>query len=135
MQQDILVVIAFYDGHTKYILLKNVLVQTTFYSDIEMWSCACTFQEPIIGSHRSSFLSKESVSLYHHMSRTITNYLDIRALYIYMYIYIYTYATAIYMLHDKEIKRKINCISLVSSQMYFHKMLFPFFLSQKFFLD
>lgn len=36
MQQDILVVIAFYDGHTKYILLKNVLVQTTFYSDIEM---------------------------------------------------------------------------------------------------
>ena len=63
------------------------------------------------------------------MSRTITNYLDIRA------IYIYTYATAIYMLHDKEIKRKINYISLVSSQMYFHKMLFPFFLSQKFFLD
>ena len=39
------------------------------------------------------------------------------------------------MLHDKEIKRKINYISLVSSQMYFHKMLFPFFLSQKFFLD
>ena len=39
------------------------------------------------------------------------------------------------MLHDKEIKCKINYISLVSSQMYFHKMLFPFFLSQKFFLD
>ena len=39
------------------------------------------------------------------------------------------------MLHDKEIKRKIKYISLVSSQMYFHTMLFPIFLSQKFFLD
>ena len=36
MQQDILVVSVLYDGHAKYILLKNVLVQTTFYSDIEM---------------------------------------------------------------------------------------------------
>ena len=31
------------------------------------------------------------------------------------------------MLHDQEIKHKIDYISLVSSQMYFHKMLFPFF--------
>ena len=52
-----------------------------------------------------------------------------------LYKYIYIYATAIYMLHDKEMKHKIDYISLISSQMYFHKMLFPFFLSQKFFQD
>ena len=52
-----------------------------------------------------------------------------------MYIYIYTYATAIYMLHDKEIKRKINYMSLVSSPDVFPQDVVPLFSLTKVFLD